>query len=264
MLWYVLLSSIRLPLPTSLDAPIVIARQTRNSLANARSQEIIPEMKAEVLSTCNIVFSSLIPVDTPPQEHENWRLALQFGASCHTRVGRGVTHVVAAKVCVLVCAHEIDQMLMRGQRGTEKVKQAHARGITVVNPAWFFESIASWERKDESLYPLEGSPAPPPAPPPPSSSTLAPPPPSSDGVPTRPPSPNGKETREGDAVSDAGSGTGDGDGAGGGGAEGDEEDMWAEMDREVEEAMGEDDDDDDEDGDDEEEGMDEVGSAPPR
>ncbi|KZT54677.1 hypothetical protein CALCODRAFT_473029, partial [Calocera cornea HHB12733] len=99
--------------------------------------EIIPEMKAAVLAGVHLVFSSLIPIDMPPQNTDLWRQALQFGAACYTRVTREVTHVVAAK------------------RGTEKVRQALAKAhCAIVNPYWFLDSVAAWERKREEDYPL--------------------------------------------------------------------------------------------------------------
>ncbi|KZO92795.1 hypothetical protein CALVIDRAFT_296481 [Calocera viscosa TUFC12733] len=187
--------------------------------------EIIPEMKASVLSGVHLVFSSLIPIDMPPQNTDLWRQALQFGAACYTKVTREVTHVVAAK------------------RGTEKVRQALAKGCSIVNPYWFLDSVAAWERKREEEYPLEGL----------ESSTT---PPikagetADDGAvthPNSPPSLNGKD--ESRAPSENGSERAVPR------VEGEEEDLgedvdlgeldWNEMDAELEDLMDEDDEDED-------------------
>ncbi|KAI9444894.1 hypothetical protein H4582DRAFT_2108679 [Lactarius indigo] len=83
----------------------------------------------------HILFSSVIPLDTRPESTDVWNLAEAFGATCHTELSGEVTHLVAAK------------------RGTSKIDQARKRGnIKVVWLAWFTDSIARWERQDETPY----------------------------------------------------------------------------------------------------------------
>lgn len=106
----------------------------------------------------HILFSSVIPLDTQPETTEIWRMAHTFGARCSTELNSEVTHVVSAK------------------RGTVKVDAARRRGgIKIVWLAWFMDSVALWQRQDETHYFLEeptspGAPAPAPASSPTSSS----------------------------------------------------------------------------------------------
>ncbi|KAF7784248.1 hypothetical protein Agabi119p4_413 [Agaricus bisporus var. burnettii] len=96
---------------------------------------IIPRLRSEVLGGLHLVFSGVIPLDTPPETTEFWRLARMFGAKCHTDLTPDVTHVITAK------------------RGTKKVETARQRGgIKIVRPEWFNDSIALWHRQDETPY----------------------------------------------------------------------------------------------------------------
>ncbi|KAJ3869306.1 hypothetical protein EV359DRAFT_70029 [Lentinula novae-zelandiae] len=103
---------------------------------------IIPEIRANVLKGVNLLFSSVIPLDTRPESTEIWRMALMFGAKCSTELSPDTTHVVAAK------------------RGTVKVDAARRRGnIKVVWLQWFTDSVALWQRQDETRYLLDLPPA---------------------------------------------------------------------------------------------------------
>ena len=48
-----------------------------------------------MLAGVRIVFSRVIPLDQPPQQHELWRRAEQFGATCSERADASVTHVIS-------------------------------------------------------------------------------------------------------------------------------------------------------------------------
>lgn len=61
-------------------------------------QVIIPALKSEVLAGVRILFSSVIPLGTPPEQSEAWRCAREFGAKCATKLTDEVTHLVSAKV----------------------------------------------------------------------------------------------------------------------------------------------------------------------
>ncbi|KAF5384884.1 hypothetical protein D9615_001109 [Tricholomella constricta] len=99
---------------------------------------IIPRIRTEVLEGVNILFSSVIPLDTRPESTEIWRMAHMFGARCSTELKPDITHVVAAK------------------RGTVKVDMARKRGgIKIVWLAWFTDSVALWRRQDETAYLLD-------------------------------------------------------------------------------------------------------------
>ncbi|KAG8891174.1 Carboxy-terminal domain (CTD) phosphatase, partial [Tulasnella sp. 408] len=101
---------------------------------------IIPGLKSEVLAGIRILFSSVIPLGTSPEQSEAWRCAREFGAKCATRLTDEVTHVVAAK------------------EGTHKVLEAFHKGnVKVVWAKWFNDCIALWkhlEEKDDYLLPM--------------------------------------------------------------------------------------------------------------
>ncbi|KAF5375137.1 hypothetical protein D9758_000554 [Tetrapyrgos nigripes] len=102
---------------------------------------IIPRTRLEVFKGVNLLFSSVIPLDTKPETTEIWRMAVMFGAKCSTELSPEVTHVVAAK------------------RGTVKVDQARKRGgVKIVWLAWFTDSVALWHRQDETPYLLDDPP----------------------------------------------------------------------------------------------------------
>lgn len=108
-----------------------------------------------------MVFSGVIPLDTPQETTEFWRLAHMFGAKCYTDLAPEVTHVVTAKVCLPL--HMYPQVKANGtsptQRGTKKVETARKRGgIKIVRPEWFNDSIALWQRQDETPYLFYDSP----------------------------------------------------------------------------------------------------------
>ncbi|KAF9190720.1 Carboxy-terminal domain (CTD) phosphatase [Haplosporangium sp. Z 11] len=105
------------------------------SKRQADVKAIITEMKRNVLRGLNLVFSGVIPLGQEPARTDIWRQAQAFGAECSTDVNSKVTHVIAAKP------------------GTEKVAKARRRkDVKVVRPEWFFHSIGRWRRQDESLY----------------------------------------------------------------------------------------------------------------
>ncbi|KAK7023823.1 RNA polymerase II subunit A C-terminal domain phosphatase [Favolaschia claudopus] len=118
--------------------------QRRNSIKSKPAHDvtlIIPRLRAEVFEGVQILFSSVIPLDTNPEATEIWRMARMFGAKCSTELTHDVTHVVAAK------------------RGTVKVDAARKRGgIKIVWLAWFTDCIALWQRQDETAYLLDDAP----------------------------------------------------------------------------------------------------------
>ncbi|EXJ95604.1 hypothetical protein A1O1_00726 [Capronia coronata CBS 617.96] len=101
-------------------------------------KRIMPAMKVRVLAGVTIVFSGVLPLGTDIQNADISTWAKTFGATITDKVGRGVTHVVAARP------------------GTAKVKQAVKRGIKVVGTAWLIESMQQWRKLDEKPYFLEG------------------------------------------------------------------------------------------------------------
>lgn len=65
-------------------------------------QAIIPAIRQMTFTGLKIVFSSVIPLDVPPETTDIWRTAVAFGAECYKDLNPRITHVVANKVC---CFH---------------------------------------------------------------------------------------------------------------------------------------------------------------
>lgn len=100
--------------------------------------QIIPRMRERTLEGVHILFSSVIPLDTQPDTTEVWKVACMFGARCYQELSPRVTHVVAAK------------------HGTAKVDAARKRGgVKIVWLSWFTDSVALWQRQDETPYLLD-------------------------------------------------------------------------------------------------------------
>ncbi|KAI6031553.1 hypothetical protein BKA83DRAFT_26767 [Pisolithus microcarpus] len=100
--------------------------------------QIIPRMRERTLEGVHILFSSVIPLDTQPDTSEVWKVACMFGAKCYQELSARVTHVVAAK------------------HGTAKVDAARKRGgVKIVWLSWFTDSVALWQRQDETPYLLD-------------------------------------------------------------------------------------------------------------
>jgi RNA polymerase II subunit A C-terminal domain phosphatase len=100
-------------------------------------KKVMPSMKTRVLAGVIIVFSGVLPLGTDIQNADISTWAKTFGARIVERIGRDVTHVIAARP------------------GTAKVKQAVRRGIKVVSTPWLIESMQRWRKLDERPYLLE-------------------------------------------------------------------------------------------------------------
>jgi len=103
-------------------------------------KEILSNLKSKVLKGCHIVFSGLIPLNTPVTSSEVWRSAQAYGAKCFTDLKPSVTHLVAAKA------------------GTGKVNQVLNSNIYLVNPSWLYDSWKLWVKADEHQYSVDGLP----------------------------------------------------------------------------------------------------------
>ena len=64
-------------------------------------QTIIPSIRQMTFGGLGIVFSSVIPLDVPPETTDIWRTAVAFGAECYKELNPRITHVVANKVSYL-------------------------------------------------------------------------------------------------------------------------------------------------------------------
>jgi RNA polymerase II subunit A C-terminal domain phosphatase len=94
-----------------------------------------------------MVFSGVIPMNTPPEEHSAWRCAIEFGAKCHHKLSHTVTHVIANKVGRNVRRSSFDLPLLSfPQAGTDKVNHAlRMPNVKVVWARWFYMCMALWQ-----------------------------------------------------------------------------------------------------------------------
>ncbi|XP_013417744.1 RNA polymerase II subunit A C-terminal domain phosphatase-like [Lingula anatina] len=108
-------------------------------------KDIIPSEKRTVLQGVNLVFSGVFPTNIPLEKSRAYIVARSLGATVHTKIVKetgpddknGTTHVVAARL------------------GTSKVNEAKRLSrVQVVNPDWLWAANETWEKPDESLYPL--------------------------------------------------------------------------------------------------------------
>lgn len=84
------------------DCDVTVSRIFSETVQiNDTDQTIIPHLRSEALKGVHIVFSSMFPLDIRPQATDVWKMAEAFGARCSTDLIDDVTHVVAAKVCIL-------------------------------------------------------------------------------------------------------------------------------------------------------------------
>lgn len=63
---------------------------------------IIPAIRQMTFAGFRIVFSSVIPLDVPPEATDIWRTAVAFGAECYKELNPRITHVVANKVVFFI------------------------------------------------------------------------------------------------------------------------------------------------------------------
>ncbi|WFD31323.1 protein-serine/threonine phosphatase [Malassezia sp. CBS 17886] len=104
-------------------------------------KDVLRAMKTQVLASCHLVFSGLIPIGQAPESSSVWTVAEEFGATCHREVNDKVTHMVSANP------------------GTAKVEQAYRQGnISVVWPTWLNDSICRWTRQSERVYRIPRNP----------------------------------------------------------------------------------------------------------
>ena len=110
-------------------------------------RSIVPELRRNVLRGTNIVFTGVIPTNTPHEESQAWKIAQQFGANVskdlltHKNISersKRTTHVIAARP------------------GTEKACQAlRLPTVRLVNPNWLWTCAERWDWVDERLFPVE-------------------------------------------------------------------------------------------------------------
>ena len=111
-------------------------------------KNIIPYVKRKVLKGVNIVFSGVVPTNTPMEQHRAFITAKALGANIQSGfvprreggIADATTHVIAAKL------------------GTVKVNQAMKHGgVDIVTPEWLWVCAERWEKVEERLFPLKSS-----------------------------------------------------------------------------------------------------------
>ncbi|KYQ88714.1 hypothetical protein DLAC_10736 [Tieghemostelium lacteum] len=103
-------------------------------------QNILDQLKKEILEGCFLVLSGVYPLGTPISHQPIRHLAEEFGAIVENDITSRTTHVVAAR------------------KGTTKVNSAIDKGINVVSSQWIVESTRVWQRADESFFQLPDEP----------------------------------------------------------------------------------------------------------
>lgn len=79
---------------------------------------IYSNLQKHVLNGVHIVFSGVFRNDIKHQKQYEWILAEQYGATCHLKMNKNITHLVAAKI------------------GTQKVYQARQMNVYIVHINW--------------------------------------------------------------------------------------------------------------------------------
>lgn len=98
---------------------------------------VLPYVRRKVLEDVHIVFSGVVPTNTPLEKSKPYLVAKSLGAIIMDRVSETTTHVIAARL------------------GTAKLNEAKKyKHINVVTPDWLWSCAERWERVEERLYPL--------------------------------------------------------------------------------------------------------------
>ncbi|KAF9430350.1 Carboxy-terminal domain (CTD) phosphatase [Podila epigama] len=108
----------------------------KQSKHDADVKVVIRDLKKSVLHGVHLVFSGVIPLGVPQENTDIWKQAEAYGATCSTDINSHTTHVVAPRA------------------GTSKTTKALARGLKVVKPEWLYHSISKWKKQDEAQYQL--------------------------------------------------------------------------------------------------------------
>ncbi|KAK7114244.1 RNA polymerase II subunit A C-terminal domain phosphatase-like [Littorina saxatilis] len=127
-----------------------VAPTSKRSLPDLKS--LIPYIKRKTLKGCNIVFSGVVPLNTPPERSRGYNVARMLGAAIQANI---VAPKQASK------KHPATTHLVAAKPGTGKHKTAlRTRGVNIVSVNWLWACAERWERCDERLFslgPLPGS-----------------------------------------------------------------------------------------------------------
>nr|CAH0099104.1 unnamed protein product [Daphnia galeata] len=98
---------------------------------------VLPYVRRKVLEEVHVVFSGVVPTNTPLEKSKPYLVAKSLGAIIMDRVSENTTHIIAARL------------------GTAKLIEAKKyKHIRVVTPDWLWACAERWERVEERLYPL--------------------------------------------------------------------------------------------------------------
>ncbi|KAI1499273.1 hypothetical protein F5X99DRAFT_420073 [Biscogniauxia marginata] len=101
-------------------------------------------LKSQVLKNTRIVLSGLVPLGSDVRRSEIGMHAESFGAEIRTRVSDEITHLVISS----------------SRPRTQKVRQAACiPSIKIVNQNWLADSLAQWQKLDETPYLVQVHPA---------------------------------------------------------------------------------------------------------
>ena len=113
-------------------------------------KEIIPRLRQSVLKGARVLFTGVIPTNTPPKKSPEWCTAVAFGAIIHEELVPGL-HSCDHKKAQRATTH-----IIVGRPGTSKLKEAMKMpGIKLVSPAWLWACAERWQWVDESQFPLQ-------------------------------------------------------------------------------------------------------------
>ena len=113
-------------------------------------KEIIPRLRQSVLKGARVLFTGVIPTNTPPKKSPEWCTAMAFGAIIHEELVPGLHSCDHRK------AQRATTHIIVGRPGTSKLKEAmRMPGIKIVSPAWLWACAERWQWVDEGRFPLQ-------------------------------------------------------------------------------------------------------------
>ncbi|XP_062500838.1 RNA polymerase II subunit A C-terminal domain phosphatase-like isoform X2 [Corticium candelabrum] len=122
-------------------------------------REIITHMKRNVLRGASIVFSSVFPTNiTRPEEQLIWQTATALGAVVSTTLVLN-DHSTGNPPKKKKTEQVVTTHVVAAKRDTHKAYQAQKmRGIYLVSPDWLWCCAERWEWVDEKLFPVDDLP----------------------------------------------------------------------------------------------------------
>ena len=113
-------------------------------------KKIIPELRQSILKGCRILFTGIIPTNTPPRKNAEWRTARAFGATIHTELIPGLDST-SEDEALRATTHVI-----AGKPGTTKMHEAsRLPGVKIISAKWLWTCAEHWKRVDEADFELD-------------------------------------------------------------------------------------------------------------